>query len=86
MLHDLFCKFDTVCNHHELYKVETIGDVRARAALSHPAPATPLAPPSFRRSHLGISSHSLLQLCAPCWSYTHPTWCPTDAMGDSLSP
>ena len=29
MLHDLFCKFDTVCDHHDLYKVETIGDVRA---------------------------------------------------------
>ena len=29
MLHDLFCKFDTVCDHYNLYKVETIGDVRA---------------------------------------------------------
>ena len=29
MLHDLFCKFDTVCDNYNLYKVETIGDVRA---------------------------------------------------------
>ena len=32
MLHELFCKFDEVCEMFNIYKVETIGDVSGAPA------------------------------------------------------